>query len=273
MTVLGAGLRARRGGERSDARHGPGSAAGRFDFYGEHYARFGTDLAAALCREVFGDDVGQTGWRTAAEQAEIADLLRLGPDVHALDIACGSGGPSLALAGRTGCRVTGLDVEPSGVAQAQAVAAARGLAGRAEFRVADCGGRLPFVDGSFGAVLCVDAVNHLPDRFGTVREWARLLRPGGRLLFTGPVVVTGAVAKAELDAGADLGFYLFVPPGLDEEAIAARWHAARARHAPELEREEGATGSRGGQRFLETTAAMAASRRLSRVLYLAEKPT
>ena len=268
------------------------AATDRFDFYGAHYRRFGSDLAAALRREIYGEDLGQTGWRTAAEQAEIAALLRLGPEVRLLDVACGSGGPSIALAERTGCMVTGFDVEPAGIAEAEVQAGARGLADRAGFRVADCGGRLPFADGSLDAVLCVDAVNHLPDRFGTLREWARLLRPGGRLLFTDAVVVTGAVAKAELDVRAALGFYLFVPPGLNEEAvaaaglalfrredrtpavaeIAARWHAVRARHAAELEREEGGEWFAQRQRFLAMTAELAGSRRLSRILYLAEKP-
>jgi SAM-dependent methyltransferase len=266
-------------------------AGGRFDFYGEHYRRFGSDLAAAMRREIYGADLGQTGWRTAAEQAEIAALLGLGPDLHLLDVACGSGGPSLDLAERTGCRVTGLDVEAAGIAQAGAQAGARGLAGRAGFRVADCGGQLPFVDGLFDAVLCVDAINHLPDRLGALREWVRLLRPRGRLLFPAPVVVTGAVAKTELDVRAALGFYLFVPPGVNEEAIAAaglallhrddrtpavadiaaRWQAVRARHAAELEGEEGAGWFAQRQRFLAATAELARSRRLSRFLYLAEK--
>ena len=265
---------------------------GAFDFYGAHYARFTSPLAAAIRREVYGQDLGQTGWRSAAEQAEIAALLRLGPETRLLDIACGSGGPTLDLAERTGCRVVGLDVEPAGIARAQEAAAARGLGSRAEFRAADCGGPLPFPDAAFDAVLCVDAINHLPDRLGVLREWARLLRPGGRLLFTDPVVLTGAVAKAELDVRADLGFYLFVPPGVDEAAIAAagltplladdrtaavaeiagRWHAVRARHAEALEREEGAAWFARRQRFLAVTAELAAGGRLSRFLHLAEKP-
>jgi SAM-dependent methyltransferase len=138
----------------------------------------------------------------------------------------------------------------------------------------------------------MDAVNHLPNRFAALREWARVLGPGGRILFTDPVVVTGAVAKAELDLRAAIGFYLFVPPGVNEAAvaaadllllrrddrtaavaeIAARWLAARARHAAELEHEEGAGWFAQRQRFLEATAELAASRRLSRILYLAGKP-
>ena len=265
----------------------------RFDFYGAHYRRFGDGLAAALRHEVYGEgDVGQTGWRTGDEQVDIADLLRLGPDLHLLDVACGSGGPSLDLAERTGCRVTGLDIEPAGIAQAEAQADARGLAGRATFRVLDCGDRLPFADGTFDAVLCIDAIVHLPDRFVILREWARLLHPGGRLLFADAAVLTGPVGKDDLDARAANGAFLLVPPGCNETAVAAagltllrcedrteavagiagRLHAARARHAPELEREEGADWFAQRQRFLEVTAELAASRRLSRFLYLAEKP-
>jgi SAM-dependent methyltransferase len=264
--------------------------AGPFDFYAAHYARFDSALSAALRREVYGEDLGQTGWRTAAEQTDIAQWLRLGPGVRLLDVCCGSGGPSLALAERTGCHVTGLDAEPVGVARARTAAAARGLAGQTEFLVADCGRGLPFEDGRLDAVVCIDAINHLPDRSGVLREWARLLKPGGRLLYTDPCVITGPVAKAELDVRADLGFYLFVPPGHDERAlpaaglrllrredrtaacadIARRWHEFRARHAAALAQEEGVAWYARRQRFLATTAELAGSGRLARVIYLAE---
>jgi SAM-dependent methyltransferase len=264
-----------------------------FDFYGSHYRRFGSPLAAAMRREIYGEDLGQTGWRSAAEQLEIADLLELGPDRRLLDVGCGSGGPSLALAERTGCAVTGLDIEAAGIAHAQSVASARDLAARVTFLALDCGGHLPFPDGGFDAVLSVDAINHLPDRQATLVEWARLLRPGGRLLFTDALVVTGPVSKPEIDIRSSLGFYLFVPPGVNEAAlagagltllkvadrssatagIAARWHDVRARHAEELVLEEGAAWFEQRQRFLATTAQLAASRRMSRFLYLAERPT
>jgi SAM-dependent methyltransferase len=89
----------------------------RFDLYGGYYRRFDSKLAAEVRREVYGEDLGQTGWRTAAEQAEIANHLRLGPDSRVLDIACGAGGPSMALVERTGCQLTGVDIEPAGIAR------------------------------------------------------------------------------------------------------------------------------------------------------------
>jgi SAM-dependent methyltransferase len=271
---------------------GDESTRGRSDYYSTRYARFGDDLAAEMRREVFGEDLGQSGWTTASELPELVDLLRLGSDRQVLDVACGPGGWSLALVERTGCRLTGLDVEPGGIAHASDQAAARGLADRATFVVADCAGRLPFEDGSFDAILCNDAICHLQDRFGTLAEWARLLGAGGRLVFTDPGVLTGAVAKTELDVRSTSGFFLFVPHGLDAAAIAAaglillrqedrtatiaetasRWHAARARRAAAVERMEGTAAFEQRQRFFATTAELARSRRLSRFLYVAEKP-
>ena len=261
-------------------------------FYGPQYARIDSELAAEIRREVFGEDIEQESWRSAGEQAEIADLLGLTSASRVLDVACGAGGPSLALVERTHCRLTGLDIVPEGIAHANALADQRGLADRATFAAVDCGGRLPFADEACDAVLCIDSICHLPDRFGVVAEWARLLAKGGRLVFTDPFVVTAAIAKTEIDGRSALGSNLFfVPPGLNEAAIeaaglttlrsenraaavaeiAARWHAARLRRAAILKREEGAGWFERRQTMLATSAMLARSGRLSRFLYVGEK--
>ena len=54
--------------------------------------------------------------------------------------------------------------------------------------------------------------------------------------------------------------------------IATRWHAARLRRAAALKREEAEEWFERRQLMLATSAELAASRRLSRFLYLAEKP-
>src|SRR6185436_20715258 len=133
----------------------------RFDFYGPQYARIDSATAAEMRREVYGEDNGQSNWQTAAERVEVVDLLRIGADSRVLDIACGAGGPSLALVERTGCRLTGLDIEAAGIAHAETQASLRGLTDRATFAVADCGAPIAFEDGSFDAVLCIDAILHL----------------------------------------------------------------------------------------------------------------
>ena len=68
-----------------------------FNFYGPQYSRFESLIAAEIRREVYVEDIGQQGWRTASEQAEIADLVNRGSEIKVLDIGCGAGGPSLAL--------------------------------------------------------------------------------------------------------------------------------------------------------------------------------
>jgi SAM-dependent methyltransferase len=263
----------------------------RTDFYTVKYASFGSDVATELRREVFGEDIGQQGWRTAVEQAEIAEFVGIGKTSHVLDVCCGSGGPSLALVQRTGCRLNGIDRETAGITHAQAQASARRLSDRATFSLADCAGVLPFEDSSFDVVLCIDAISHLPNRFGTLREWTRLLRHRGRVVFTDNAVITGEIAKSELDLRSASGFFLFVPPGFNEEAIkavgltllrcedrtaavaeiGARMCSARLRHASALQQEEGADGFQKRQGLYAIATELAKSHRLSRFLYVAEK--
>jgi SAM-dependent methyltransferase len=265
----------------------------RFDFYGPQYARFRSPIAAEVRREVFGEDIGQLNWQTEAERAQVVDDLRINADSRVLDIACGAGGPSLAIVERTGCRLTGLDVEAAGIEYAGAQASARGLSDRAKFVVADCGAQLVFEEGSFDAVLCIDAILHLGDRLKTIAEWARLLVQGGRILFTDGAVITGAVAKSELDVRAAMGSCLFVPPGFNERTIeaagltlvrrddctsataetASKLHAARLKRSTLLVAEEGADWFAQRQLFLTTTGELARTHRLSRYLYVAEKPS
>ena len=46
---------------------------------------------------------------------------------------------------------------------------------------------IPVPDGSFGAILCTEVLEHHPEPIQVVMEFARILRPGGRLILTAPL--------------------------------------------------------------------------------------
>jgi len=262
----------------------------RTDLYDSTYGRFSEDALAAVRAETYGQDIGQNSWTTAEEYARFATWLRLDAGRHVLEVACGSGGPALHLARTTGCRVTGIDTNEHGIATARQLA--RGAAGgeRATFQVADANSRLPFEDGTFDGIVCIDAVNHLPDRGQVLREWRRVLRPGGRIVFTDPVVLRGPVTSEEVARRSSIGTFVYVAPGVNEELIAAaglklvqsedtsaeaaavagRWHRARESRRAELVGLEGAERFEGLQVFLRTVEKLTREGRLNRIVYRVE---
>lgn len=261
------------------------------ELYNHSYGNFASSAEAAVRAETYGQDIGQTSWMTAAEWLHFADQVGAGPKSHVLEVGSGSGGPAVYLAEQIGCRVTGIDINERGVRNAIALAQARGLADRVRFQAVDAGKPVGFPDATFDAVLSNDAMCHIADRLAVLREWRRVLRPRGRILFTDAMVVSGLVSHEELAVRSSIGFYVFLPPGENEkliaragftllaredltaaaEVIAQRWHAARERRRPALVEREGDANFAGLQHFLACVHRLSAERRLSRFSYLAEK--
>ena len=259
--------------------------------YDANYGNFQTDLYAQVRREAFGEDIGQNSWLTSKEQDRFLGWLNLSPGKKLLDVGCGAGGPALRIATSTGCSVVGIDVHEQAIATANSLAAQRGLTSRAEFRVTDATGRLPFPDFCFDAITCIDAINHLPNRRSVIGEWSRLLKRHGRLLFTDPVIMTGPLTNAEIAMRSSIGFFLFVPPNYDESLIAhcglrllvcedltanlaevaQRRRAARASRSTALRATEGDQTYDGQQEFLAVASRIAREGRLSRFVFVSEK--
>src|SRR5262249_20921692 len=148
-------------------------------------------------------------WIMGAEAREYFDLLRLGARQNALEIACGSGGMTCAMSKHTGATCVGVDLNVHGIEAATRWAEREGLSSLVSFRVVDAGRQLPFPDESFDVIFCNDSINHLPDRLAVLQDWHRILRPGGRILFTDPIVVTGQLSNEEIRVRSSIGFFLF----------------------------------------------------------------
>jgi demethylmenaquinone methyltransferase/2-methoxy-6-polyprenyl-1,4-benzoquinol methylase len=133
---------------------------------GRHYDR----VAAVLS---FGQD---PRWRRALVAAVDAR-----PEERVLDVASGTGLVARELVRRYGCTVLALDQSPQMLAQARARLAADAelaahvtlLEGEAE--------RLPFATGEFDHLTFTYLLRYVEDPAATLRELARVVRPGGRI--------------------------------------------------------------------------------------------
>lgn len=101
--------------------------------------------------------------------------------VQALDVGCGGGFVALELAA-AGFNVTGLDASAPSLAQAQAESKSRGLDHSTRF-IKGSLYALPFRDASFDVVIAADVLEHLSDLRTAASEIARVLRPGGIVVF------------------------------------------------------------------------------------------
>ena len=96
----------------------------------------------------------------------------------ALDVATGAGHTAFYLA-RAGYRVTASDLTPAMLQRVREGAAERGLEVMTREHSAEA---LPYPDGTFDLVSCRVAPHHFSSPADFVRECARVLKPGGRLM-------------------------------------------------------------------------------------------
>ena len=109
--------------------------------------------------------------------------LQLEPDDHLVDLCCGRGGIGLWFAHESGARLTGVDFSPQAISEAKRRAQLFVAEGRASFVVAEAS-ETSLERKSADAVVCIDALQMLPDREAALREAGRLLRGEGRIVIT-----------------------------------------------------------------------------------------
>lgn len=110
----------------------------------------------------------------------LGELLNLQPGCRVLDVASGKGESALFLARQFGCEVTGIDFGAENVAESRARAKTEGLDEKVRFATGDAE-KLAVSNGSFDAVICECAFCTFPDKRAAAAEFARVLRPGGRV--------------------------------------------------------------------------------------------
>ena len=99
-----------------------------------------------------------------------------------LEVGCGTGG-LLVAAARAGLAVVGVDVASRWLVAARRRLTDHGLSVPLLAASAD---RLPWPDGHFDTIVADSVLEHLDDPAQALREWSRVLRPGGCLLVWSP---------------------------------------------------------------------------------------
>ena len=125
-----------------------------------------------------------------------------------LDIACGTGDSTIELAKRagSGSTVTGVDISAAMMEPLMRKAAKAGVHDRIHLKVAD-GAALPYQDGSFDAVTCSFGIRNFEDKGKGLREFLRVLKPGGKMV----ILELSVPQKKRLRRIYDLYFMHFMP--------------------------------------------------------------
>lgn len=156
-----------------------------------------SEAIKARVREMFGKTaeayVASPGHASGADLNRLVELAAPSLTDRALDVSTGGGHTALALAPHVATMVAS-DLTPRMLAAARNFLTASGVA-NASYVIADAE-RLPFLDASFDLVTVRIAPHHYASLSAAVREMARVLRPGGRLVLVDNI----APEDATLDA-------------------------------------------------------------------------
>ncbi|MGQ9838898.1 MAG: methyltransferase domain-containing protein [Cyanobacteriota bacterium] len=153
------------------------------------------DASSGLWEQVWGEhmhhgyyEAGQTGKDRRQAQVDLIDKViewgQIGepqPPKQILDLGCGIGGSSLALAQRFAAHVTGITLSPVQAKRAQERAEATGFSSQVQFQVADAL-QMPFSSETFDLVWSLESGEHMPDKQRFLAECWRVLQPGGQLI-------------------------------------------------------------------------------------------
>ncbi len=141
------------------------------------------------------------------------DRLPLPAGARVLDAGCGSGRTLQELAGYG--EVSGIELDPDAAAFAAAKGDGEVRVGRLE--------ELPWEDGTFDLITCLDVIEHTPDDRLTLAELRRVSKPGGWLLVTVPAYQ----ALWSLHDAANHHYRRYSRRSLRRAAVEAGWRVRR----------------------------------------------
>ena len=189
---------------------------------GVPYAEYGREIREGIAggnRPMFVHELADV-WLPA--MPDIHERLRSRPSARVLDVACGAGASSLALA-RAYPRATvlGVDLDEASVTDARAAAAAAGVADRISFVTGDAA-HLD-LEGSFDLITVFEALHDMGDPVGALQAARRLVADGGGVLVADERVADTFIAPGDLTERLMYGWSILhcLPATLAEDPVVA----------------------------------------------------
>jgi MPBQ/MSBQ methyltransferase len=141
----------------------------------------------------------------------LADAAGIKATDRVLDVGGGIGGPARQLAHRFGCHVTVVDLTAEYCAVGKTLTAWTRLADQVSFVHASAL-EMPFADASFDVVWTQHASMNIHDKAGLYREFARVVRPGGRFGFFDQLAGPNQPIHFPVPWAADASFSFLLSP-------------------------------------------------------------
>lgn len=126
----------------------------------------------------YNESLAQWNYQSPQVAAELATRYTQ-HESRVLDAGCGTGLTGVALKGQGFSDVVGIDISPKSLEQS---AATNAYAQLLQINMQQF--PFPFEDDAFDAISCVGVLTYLPDTPATFREFCRIVRPGGYIIFT-----------------------------------------------------------------------------------------
>ena len=264
----------------------------KVEIYDIAYEDYTSELYHQIRRDTYGNDLGLTSWVSPDESNQIPTQLKIVEDSNVLELGCGSGGYAIYVAERTACRITGIDLNAQAIRNANRLARNRDMIPQVRFLRADLTKKLPYDPNTFDAIFANDVLPHIPNRPILLADIFRILKPGGRVLYSDALVIAGHITQREIEIRSTIGLYVFSTPGQNETLLAAagfdkikatdtttetsriatNWFNARKKRRQLLLAQEGEVDYAKHQSLLACAARLAEEKRLLRYVYLAQKP-
>jgi len=139
----------------------------------------GKNISSLKPKDLSAIDQLHTGGAIAS--IELLKRINFSSDALVLDAGCGIGGSSRLIAEQFNCRVIGIDLADKFINAANYLTkctAQKDLVSFQQGSILD----LPFEENTFDAILCQHVLMNIKDKSKTIREFFRVLKPGGNLI-------------------------------------------------------------------------------------------